>query len=116
MQNAFVKYSVFFLLLLVYLNRGLFVTPYELEYQGGGELNSVIEWLQQLVTCESNDIDEDGDVQTDYSFISIFIPDLPQQLTQLNLFSKETQKNRFSYNENFILNDFRFQIEQPPEV
>jgi hypothetical protein len=115
-QNTVVKYSIIILLLLVYINRGLFVFSDELKNQGGGETNSVIEWLQQLATGESNDIDEDGNLQSDYSFTLTFVHDLPQQLTQVNLFSKEILKNRFPHKENFLLNDFRSQLEQPSEV
>jgi hypothetical protein len=101
-------------MLLIYINRGFFVTPYEAENQGGGELNSVIEWILQL-TGNGNDIDEDGDTQTNYSFAQTFIHDFPQQFTQINLFSKEIKQNRFPHQEILILNDFYCQIDQPPE-
>jgi hypothetical protein len=116
MQKTFVKYSIVIFLLLVYINRGLFVFANEIKNQGTGEINSVIEWVQQLVTGESNDIDEDGDTQTDCSFSHIFIYDFPQQLTLINLFSKEIKKNRFPDNENFLSSDLCSKIEQPPEI
>jgi len=116
MQNTVVKYSVIFLFLLVYINRGVFIVPYEAENNSNKEINSVVEWIQQLVTGESNDIDEDGDNQTDWNFTYTFICDFPQQLALINLFSKEIKKNKFPDSENFLSNDFCSQIEQPPEV
>jgi hypothetical protein len=103
-------------MLLVYINRGVFITPYEAENQGNEEINSVIEWVKELVTGESNDIDEDGDDHTDCSFTQMFLYDFPQQLPQVNLFSEEIKKNRFPNQENILLQDFCFQIDQPPEV
>ena len=116
MQKTVAKYSIIFLLLLVYINRGVFVTPFELKNQSGGEINSVIEWIQQLATGEGNDIDEDGDIQTDCSFTPSFLHDFPQQLTQINLLSKEIKKNRFPDKENFLLKDFFDEIDYPPEM
>ena len=116
MQNTIVKYVVIIVFLLVYINRGVYITPVELKNQGGGETNSLIEWIQQLVTGESNDIDEDGDMQTDWNATHIFICDFPPQLTQIHLFSKEIKKKLFPYTKNFLSNEFCSQLEQPPEV
>jgi len=116
MQNTAVKYSIIFIFLLVYINRGIFVAPYETKNQGEGEINSVIEWIQQLATGKSNDIDEDGDSQTDWNFTQISLYDFPQHIIQSNLFSKEIKKNGFPHTENFHSNDYYSQIEQPPEV
>jgi len=116
MYNTAVKYAIIFFFLLAYINRGIFITPYEMENQGGREINSVIEWIQQLATGESNDVDEDGDLQTDCNSTYNFVHDFQQQLTLINLFSKEIKKNRFPDKENFFLNDFRSQLDKPPEV
>ena len=115
MQNRVLKYSIIFFLLLVYINRGLFVFAYEIENQGSGEINSVVEWLQQLVTGKSNDIDEDGDAQADWNFTQISLYDFPLQPTKLNLFSIEIKKIELPYKENFLLNDFYSQIDHPPK-
>jgi len=116
MRNKVVKYLILFFYLLVYINRGIFVTPFETENQGNKETNSVVEWFLQLATGESNNIDEDGDLATDYSFTHISVHDFPQQLTHVNLFSKEIKKVRFPNKENFLSNDFCFQLDQPPEL
>ena len=116
MQNTVVKYSIIFLLVLVYINRGLFIFAYEMENQGGGEINSVVEWIQQLVTGESNDIDEDGDMQTDCNFTQIPLYDFLQQFVQIKVFTKEIKKDKFPYTENFLSSNFCSKIDQPPEV
>jgi len=116
MQKAVVKSFIITFLLLIYINRGLFVFANEIENQGGGELNSVIEWALELATGKSNDIDEDGDMQTDYSFASIFHHDFPQQLIQINLFPKDIKKIEFPYKETSLPNDFCSRIDYPPEI
>jgi len=120
MQKTVVKYLMVILLLLVYINRGLFVSPYEIENQGGKEINSVIELLVAVITGEENNIDEDGDLQTHCNSVSIvhhdFIQQFAQSLELANLFSKDIAKNRFPNKENFLTQDFCSQIDQPPEI
>ena len=121
MQKPFVKYSIVILLTLIYINRGLFISSaHELENQGSREINSVIEWVKQFVTGESNDIDEDGDLQTDCNSVNIVHHDFSQQLAQslelANLFSKDIAKTRFPNKENFLIQDFCSQIDRPPEM
>ena len=116
MQKKVIKYSIIFLLLLVYVNRGFFIVPYEAENNGNKEVNSVIEWITQLVTGESNDIDEDGDMQTDCSFTHIILYDFPLQFVQIDVFSKDITKIGILYKENFYLKDFHTQIDHPPQV
>jgi hypothetical protein len=120
LQNTIVKYLVISFLLMVYLNRGIFITPYEAENEGNKETNSVIEWIAQLITGESNDIDEDGDSQTDWNYTQINLYDFSQELTQCldgtHLFSKDIGKIEFPHKENIPQTDFCFQIDHPPKV
>lgn len=120
MQNNFVKYSVTFFFLLVYINRGIFIVPYEAENHGCEEINTVIEWINQLITGESNDIDEDGDGQTDCNFVKIVQHDFSQQMTNCfelaNLYYKNLEKIAFPSKDNFSLNDFYSKIDHPPQV
>jgi len=116
MQKTVVKYSIIFLLLAVFINRGLFVTPYEAENQGDREINSVIEWVLELVTGESNDIDEDGDFHTDCSFTHIFLYDFPQQLVLINIVAKDIKTIGFPHMEIIPYKDFYCQIDHPPEM
>ena len=119
MQKTVVKYSMVFLLALIYINRGLFVTAYEVENQENKEANSVIEWIAQLVTGESNDIDEDGDLQTDCNSVKIVTYDFHQEYAQyldlLNLHSKSIEKTAFPNKENIPPKSFCVQIDHPPE-
>jgi hypothetical protein len=120
MQNTVVKFSVVFFFLLIYLNRGLFITPYEIENNGNKETNSVVEWVVQLITGESNDIDEDGDLQSDSFFVSIesfdFFQELIKYFNSLSLFSINLGKITFPNNENILQNGYYTLIDQPPEI
>ena len=116
MQKRVIKYSIIFFLLLVYINRGFFIVPYEAENNGNNEVNSIIEWITQLVTGASNDIDEDGDMQTDCSCTHIILYDFPMQFVQIEVFSKDITKIGTPYKENFYLKNFCTQIDHPPEV
>jgi hypothetical protein len=116
MRKTVVKYLIIFFLLLVYINRGVFIAPYETENHGNNETNSIIEWIAQLVTGESNDIDEDGDMQSDCNSVNTFFyPELVQYLDLLNFHSKSTEII-FPRKENFYLKDFYTQIDHPPQI
>jgi hypothetical protein len=121
MQKTVVKYLMSTFLVLIFLNRGLFVSAaYELDNQEGGELNSVIEWIFQIATGEHNDIDEDGDLQANSKCVNVFHFDCIQQFSKnselANLFSKHSKNNEFSYEENTPSCNFFDQIDRPPEV
>jgi len=121
MQKAVVKNITIILLMLVYINRGLFIsTSYETESQDGIEINSVIEWAIQLITGEDNGIDEDGDSQSCCNFIKIVHHDFSQQMAKhfelANLFSTNIEKLTFPNKEIFLSNDFYARIDQPPEI
>jgi len=121
MQKTVVKYIIITFLLLIYINRGLFLSSaLEIDNQINGEVNSVVELLIQWVTGEENGIDEDGDIQSDCSFVKIVHHDFSQQLTQsielMNLFSKNVEKFKFSIKEELPFKDFYSQIDRPPEV
>jgi len=118
-QKTVVKYSIIFLFLLVYINRGLFITPYEFENQCNEEINSVIEWAIQLVTGVSNNIDEDGDSQSDCNSIKIisynFYHEFTQHLELLSLYSKSMEKMVFPKKESIPQKSFYTQIDHPPQ-
>jgi len=119
MQNTVVKYSIILFLLLTYINRGIFITPYEIENQGNKEINSIIELITQLVTGESNDIDEDGDLQSDCNSVNVatfyYYQEIAQYLDLLSLYSKDLGKILFSDKDKFLLTDFYSQIDHPPQ-
>ena len=119
MQNT-VKYSIIFLLLVIYINRGVFITPYEIENHGNKEVNSIIEWVTQLVTGEDNGIDEDGDLQTDCNSVKVLCYSYYQEFAQyfdlLSLYSKSLEKTAFPNNENILQTGFYTQIDHPPQI
>ena len=120
MQNAVVKYLMIIFLLLVYINRGFFITPYEIENHGNKEINSIAEWVNKLITGEENDIDEDGDRQTDCNSVKIVQYVFSQQMAKYfelaNLYSQDIEKIAFSRKEDFLSNDFYSKIDRPPQV
>jgi hypothetical protein len=120
MQKIAVKYLMIAFLLMVYINRGLFISAaLEIDNQGNGEINSVIEWVMQLITGEENSIDEDSDSQSNCHFVKIVQHDFSQQIAQnfelTNLFSKNINKF-LPRKENIPLKGFHGQIDQPPEI
>jgi hypothetical protein len=108
-----------FLLLLVYINRGIFIVPYEVENRGNKEINSVVEWVIQLVTGEENDIDEDGDLPSDCNSVKTVSHDFYQQIAQelepQHLHSKNIAKLAFPNKEDIPQQGFYGQIDHPPE-
>ena len=120
MQKPTVKYLITFLLLLIYINRGVFIIPHEIENQDNKEINSIIEWVAQLITGEDNGIDEDGDLQSDCNTVKIFGYNYYQEFAQyfdaLSLYSKSLEKMAFPNKEDFYLNDFCSQIDHPPQM
>ena len=118
-KKILIRYILIFFLLLMYINRGFFISDAVEINNPDGEVNSVAEWILQLITGESNDIDEDGDSQTGCYFVKILQPDFSQQLSKsinlANLFYKEI---KIGFPESEILPniDYYCKIEQPPEV
>jgi len=104
--------------MLMYINRGFFISDANEMNNPDGEINTVAEFIVQLITGESNDIDEDGDSQTGCSFVQITQHDFSQQLAQsimlASLFHKEL-KTVFPITEELYNFDFYCRIEQPPE-
>ena len=119
MQKNVVKYSVTFFFLLVYINRSIFITPYEVENHKNKETNSVLEWITQLVTGESNDIDEDGNSQNDCNAVKtithVYYQEFAQYFDLLSSYSKNLEKTFFPNEENILQKDFSFQIDHPPQ-
>jgi len=119
MQKTVVKYSIIFLFLLVYINRGIFITPYEIENNGNKEVNSLIELLTQLIIGDSNDIDEDGDLQNDCNSVQTvsfnFYQEFAHYLDLLSSYSTNLGKIAFPNELNFLQKDFITQIDHPPQ-
>ena len=119
-MSKLAKYSIIVFMLLVYINRGFFISSYETENYGNKEVNSIFEWITQLITGECNDIDEDGDLQSDCNSVKIvnttFYQEFAQYLGFMNLYSKNCEVQIFPNKENLYLKDFYTQIDHPPQV
>ena len=107
-------------MLLVFINRVFFISSYETENYGNKEINSVFEWVTQLITGECNNIDEDGDLQSDCNSVKIvnttFYQEFAQYLDFMNLYLNYVEKITFPNKENLYLKDFYTQIDHPPQV
>ena len=120
MQNTAVKHFLTIMLLLVYINRGFFISSADEMKSNDNEINSVVEWLVEWVTGENNNFDEDGDSQSDHNYVKIVQHDFTQQVTKnlelTNLFS--INKNNFTIpdKENIPTLNFFDKIDKPPEV
>jgi len=120
MKNAIFKHLITLILLLVFINRGFFVSSAYETYSNDNEVNSIIEWIMELVTGENNNFDEDGDSQSDHNFVKIVQHDFTQQVTKnlelANLFSINKINFTIPNKENLPPINFFDKIDKPPEV
>ena len=112
------KYFLTAFLLMIYINRAFFVTPCEMNTDPH-EINSLVEFIVELITGQSNGFDEDGDSQEIYNLIKTIQPTIAVQFSQLlelwNKFPVKTEKLFLKTNET-ILHLFVYgQIDHPPE-
>ncbi|MDR0798219.1 MAG: hypothetical protein LBN18_00445 [Dysgonamonadaceae bacterium] len=118
MIRATGKYIVIGFLLIIYINRGLFVVPTETS-NDLSEINSVIEFLVEKATGQSNNTDEDGDSQETCNSVKIIQPYVSEQFAQSldlgNQFPQQTTKVFFSTNENIPQLPVLGQIDHPPQ-
>jgi len=104
-----------------YLNRGLFVAAPEAEMlslPGKGEINSMVEFMQKIITGYENDIDEDGDCPESYNFVTaqILIDQSLIAALALKQYPLSMQKILFPLSETIFRNPFYDVKGQPPEV
>ena len=120
MQNRAIKHFLTIILLLVYINRGFFVSSVNEIESNDSEVNSVVEWLVEWVTGENNNFDEDGDSQSDHNYVQIAKHDFTQQFAQnielANLFSISKNNFRIPNKENLPPINFFDKIDKPPEM
>ena len=104
---------------MIYINRGLLVTPYELR-SNPHEINSLTELIVELITGQSNGIDEDGDSQETHDTARTVQPDITNQFSQLlelwNKFPVKTERLFFPTNETLQHQLVYGQIDHPPEI
>ena len=121
MHNKVVKYFLIIFVSVVYINRGLYVSPsLETNCQGTGEINSVFELLLQLSAGISNDIDEDGEMQSDFNSLNIIPIDFSQPVSQHQeqafLYANLSCKFALPSDETIPLNHFCNPIDPPPKL
>jgi hypothetical protein len=120
MQNSTVRNFLTIFLLLLYINRGFFISSATEVENPNGEINTVLEFVVELITGESNDIDEDGDSQTDCNNVQIGQHDFSQHLAHsielMNLSLEKIIKFNIPNKEELPQSNFFNQIDQPPEV
>jgi len=104
---------------MIFINRGLLVTPSELN-TGPHEINSLTELIVELITGQSNGIDEDGDSQETHDTARTVQPDITNQFSQLlelwNKFPLKTERLFFPINETIPHQPVYGQIDHPPEM
>jgi len=116
-QKTAVKNLGIILLMLIYINRGLFVSAaYEIDNRENGEINTVIELIIQLATGEENGIDEDEDMQSNSICVNIIQHDCSQNFELTNLLANNAKKLVFPNKEDTPSSNFNDQIDHPPEV
>ncbi|MDR0829997.1 MAG: hypothetical protein LBN95_07790 [Prevotellaceae bacterium] len=118
MIKSVLKYVSVAFLLMIYINRGLFVSPDEMG-SNPHEINSIIELLAELITGQSNNTDEDGDTQETCNSVKMVQPFIVQQFSQslelLNKIPQKTEKISFPINENLPKSLVLGQIDHPPK-
>jgi hypothetical protein len=118
MQKTTFKYFAISVLALLFFNRALFYSPYEIE-NNGSEINSVLELVLQYFTGHDNGIDEDGNLQESCHIAKIIQPFFSQQFSNCidlqNKFSLEKVKFIFSVKENIPTKPLLGTIDHPPQ-
>jgi len=119
MNTSCFKYVLTVALLMIFINRGLLVTPSELNI-GPHEINSLTEWIVEWITGQSNGIDEDGDSQETHDSARTVQPDITNQFSQLlelwNKFPVKTERLFFPTKETIPHQPVYGQIDHPPEL
>jgi len=121
MYTQWLKYLLIVFLLVSYLNRGLFVAAPEAEPSGSagkGEINSMVEFLQKIITGYENDIDEDGDCPEAYNCVNVqpLIEPVLVQLLSLKHPFISTTKTFFPLTETIHSSPILGLIDHPPEA
>ena len=122
MRNNWFKYLMTLVLLVTYINRGLFIAApgvetFSAHSASGNEINSLLEIIINWAGGQNN-IDEDGDSPETYSAAQIFQPLIdPNSMYATNLMHPNItiRKTFFQFNET-ILSLYNYgTIDHPPE-
>jgi hypothetical protein len=115
MRSNWFKYLVTISLLMIYINRGLFVAVPE--YSSSSEINSLLEVIINL-TGGHNDIDEDGDSSETYDVAQTVQPLINPNFTTICLdnLCVPAHKLFFIFDETIFSFDTYKSIDKPPEM
>jgi hypothetical protein len=107
------------ILLMIFINRSLFVTPVEVPNSSGIEINSVLEVIIHWAEGGYNDVDEDGDCPGNYDVAPTFQPLPNQNQINTNFLMYPSAANQYLFcliNEAMISSGYYGTIDQPPEM
>ena len=118
MRSNWFKYLLMVSLLMMYINRGLFVVPgIETSNPSGNEINSL---LEVIVNCAGghNEVDEDGDCPETYNTATTAQPLIDQNLMYICLTCPfiPTHKIFYIFDEAMPSSDTYGTIDHPPEL
>jgi len=118
MRSNLFKYSVSLCLLVIYINRGLFVAMpgVETPCASGLEINSLLEVAMNLAGGH-NELDEDGDAPENYGGAKSVQPLINHNHTYASLTCpyEETRKIFYTRNDFMLPSDVCKIIDHPPE-
>ena len=118
MNSNFGKYLIFFSLLIIYINRALFVAMPGVEVSDtSDEINSLLEVIINLAGGE-NDIDEDGDNPENYGAAKIIQPLIDQNAADACTVcpSALVRKLFYLFDEVMLPSDAYGNIDHPPKI
>ena len=119
MWNKVLQYVAICLIMIVYINRGLFVSPAEIN-NNTQEINSAVEFLIEMITGQSNNMDEDGNSQETCNMAKIIQPVIAQQfaqsMEQFNNLPQNTVKILFPDTQNILDLLYLGKIDHPPQI
>ena len=123
MKNSWTKYLILISLLVIYINRGLFVASSSYQENSYGphdnhEVNSILEWIINL-TGNYNSIDEDGNSPENYNAAKTITPFVCHTFVQILEYHNqqaETEKILFPFDERIPAIENYARIEHPPQA
>ena len=123
MNMFYSKYIFISLLMITFINRGLFVSAVWMDSPvrttSRAEVNSLLELIFSLVGDKDNKIDEDGNSQENYAYLTVFQPMIHRAASNLESpigACSSVEKFTFPVKESMPLRPVYGTIDQPPEA
>ena len=122
-NRSYLKYTFILLLMISFINRGLFVSAVWVDSgmrtAGNAEINSLFELIVVLVENRQNEIDEDENSQEHYASVASFQPMINRAVNEVETLTgtySSVEKISFSTDESLPGRLIYETIEQPPEA